>query len=130
MDLDKLGKLKIQKIINDGKSITYDRFEYLFKKYPNKTKCLIVNYLAEKGIDLIEQEIDEIIKSSLELDKDDFKGVDNRYLVLEYKSGKDEYLDILIENNINLVRIRAYKLKSFLKNTLEEKNKRGYLWNI
>lgn len=64
MDLDKLGKLKIQKIINDGKSITYDRFEYLFKKYPNKSKCLIVNYLAEKGIDLIEQET-EIKKVAL-----------------------------------------------------------------
>lgn len=198
MDLDKLGKLKIQKIINDGESITYDRFEYLFKKYLNKTKCQIVNYLAEKGIDLIEQEIDEIkeeekelvssfeedyfqdinkefvldevkniygeskqidllkikeifnfindikiqekiiqlleingyefvkvdqiIKSTLELDKEEFKGVDNRYLVLEYKSGKDEYLDILIENNINLVRSRAYKLKSFLKNTLEDED--------
>lgn len=197
MDLDKLGKLKIQKIINDGESITYDRFEYLFKKYSNKTKCLIVNYLTEKGINLIEEELDEEIeekeqvvsfeennfqdinkefifeevkniygelkeinllkikeifnfiddekiqekivhlleingyefvevdkinKSSLDLDKEDFKGVDNRYLILEYKSGKENYLDILIENNINLVRSRAYKLKNFLKNTLEDED--------
>lgn len=198
MDLDKLGKLKIQKIINDGENITYDRFEYLFKKYPNKTKCLIVNCLTEKGIDLIEEQeldeikeekelassfeedyfqninkefifdevkniygeskqinllkikeifyfiddikiqekiiqlleindyefvkVDEISRNPLELDKEDFKGIDNRYLILEYKSGKEEYLDILIENNINLVRSRAFKLKSFLKNTLEDED--------
>lgn len=198
MDLDKLGKLKIQKIIDDGENITYDRFEYLFKKYPNKTKYLIVNCLTEKGIDLIEEQeldetkeekelvssfeedyfqsinkefifdevknvygeskqinllkikeifnfiddvkiqekiiqlleindyefvkVDEISKNPLELDKEDFKGIDNRYLILEYKSGKEEYLDILIENNINLVRSRAFKLKSFLKNTLEDED--------
>lgn len=193
MDLDKITKLKINKLVNDKKNITYDKFEELFKKYSNKEKCLIVNILNKKGIDLIDEEIEvvnlldennsireenfedinkefvyeeirnyygnstkinlkkaheifnfleedkknKIIKflkingyefvendivESPELNKENYKNIDTKFLVSEYQKGNEKYLDIIIENNINLIRSRVYKLNNYLKNTFEDED--------
>lgn len=119
MDLDPDFVLDEVKSLTEGSlKISRKKVEEIFE-YCIENIEQIIQMLKNVGYQIMEgQEFHhEAILNIREVEA--MKKLSNEMLVLEYRNGKKEAYDILVEKNIGLIRLRAYKLFSSYKHELE-----------